>query len=296
MNRQYGRRPSFGFGFGSGLTPAIRLLLAINISVFLIQKLAGPGAMESFFGLVPAKAIPRLHIWQFVTYMFLHGNFMHILLNMFMLWMFGRELEAIWGRRTFLQFYFFSGIGAAAVYCALMPVIEPITARIPLIGASGAVMGLLLAYGMMFPNRELLLYFFLPIKAKYMVAVFALIDLLGATQSGSNVGHLAHLGGLLFGWIFLAGGRRWVESLARWWTRTVRGKGFRVVGGGGSGRGGRGSGSGRPRGDGGGNGSGNGGAAPRNRIDKILEKISREGLQSLTEEEQEILRRASRKR
>ena len=295
----YQRRPSFGFGFGSGLTPAIRLLLGLNITVFILQKLAGTMQLEPLLGLVPAKALGQLHIWQFVTYMFLHGNFMHILLNMFMLWMFGREIEGLWGKRQFLQYYFVCGIGAGLLYFALMPLLEPDTANIPLIGASGAVFGLLLAYGMMFPNRELLLYFILPIKAKYLVIIFGLIDFFGAMQGGGgNIGHLAHLGGLLFGWLYLIGGRRHVDALAGWWTRTVRGRGFRVVDGNRGGgakrqgpfrrtRGGD-DGKGRP----GGNGSSSG---PRSRVDVILEKISREGLQSLTDEEQEILRRASRK-
>jgi len=271
-------RPSFGAG--AGLTPAIRLLLGLNITVYILQKLAGPMALEPIFGLVPSKAVTQLHVWQFVTYMFLHGNFLHLLINMFMLWMFGREIETLWGRRTFLQFYFVCGVGGGLLYWAVMPLLEPVTAGIPLIGASGAVFGLLLAYGMMFPNRELLLYFILPIKAKYMVVIFGLIDLLGAMQGArSNVGHLAHLGGLFFGWVYLAGGRRWLDRLERRWRN--RRSGFRVVGGGRSAKGGNGNGQGRPG---------------RDRVDEILEKISRQGLDSLTEEEQEYLRRVSRKR
>jgi len=285
----YGRRSGLGFGFGPPLTPAIRTLLAANITVFILQLLlrssGGYTWFNHFFGLVPADvwSLPLPHLWQPVTYMFLHGGFWHITLNMFVLWMFGAELEQLWGQREFLRYYFVTGIGAATVYLLLMPLIDPLTAYIPLIGASGACYGLLMAYGMIYPDRTVLLYFLIPVKVKYFVIGVMLLELL-ATPGASSIGHLAHLGGLLFGFLYLKWGQRW---WLQWRRRRRAGRaGFRTVGNRGSRSGG---GNGGFRDDG-----GDGGAVPRTRIDRILEKISREGLDSLTAEEQEILRRASR--
>ncbi len=274
----YGRRTGLGFGFGPPLTPAIRALLAANISVFLLQLLlqagGGYGWFNRFFGLVPAAvwSLPLPHLWQPITYMFLHGGFWHIVVNMFVLWMFGAELEQLWGSREFVRYWFVTGIGGALVYLLLMPRIDPVTAYVPLIGASGACYGLLMAYGMLFPERTVLLYFLFPVKVKYFVIGLMVVELL-ATRSGSTIGHLAHLGGLLAGFLYLRWGRAWWQQWRR--RRRMARAGFRPVGGGR-----------RP---------GNGGTVPRDEIDRILEKISRHGLQSLTPEEQETLRRASRR-
>jgi membrane associated rhomboid family serine protease len=280
------RRPSTGaFGFPGQQTSSVKALLIANITVFILMWLS-PQVSNIFvrlFGLVPELAIPRLEVWQFFTYMFLHGGFWHLALNMFALWMFGPEIEAYWGRRIFLVYYFFCGLGGGLTYVA-----TSWGSPIPLVGASGAIFGILLAYGMMFPDRRILLYFLFPIKAKYFVMIIGAFELLASQQSRQDgIGHFAHLGGMLFGYLFLLyarrGGRRlsWA-GLTSWWRRPRR-SGFRVVG----------RDAGGDRGTGAG---GDGGDVPdRERVDRILEKISREGLNSLTPEEQDILRRASRK-
>ncbi len=269
-----GYRTSLG-GFGPTLTPTVKVLLAVNITVFVLQHLLGNAQariwFDQFFGLVPRKALAGLHVWQFATYMFLHLNFMHLFWNMFILWMFGSELDSLWGRRGFLQYYFITGIGAGLVYFLLMPLIEPAAADSPLIGASGACFGLLMAYGLLFPERRIMLWFLIPIKVKWFVLGIGLFELMSMWRSDS-IGHLAHLGGLLFGYLYLRGGKKWLDGLRRGRRRRKAGSRFRVV-----------------------DDDTNSGSVPREQVDRILEKISRKGLDSLTSEEQEILRRASRK-
>jgi membrane associated rhomboid family serine protease len=134
--------------------------------------------------------------------MFLHGGILHIGLNMLALWMFGTELEETWGSERFLRFYFVTGIGAA-----ICSVATGWNSYIPIIGASGAIYGLLAAYGMLFPDRTLLLYFIVPIKAKWFVLILGLITFYSSlTSSGSGIAHIAHLGGMLFGWLYLRSG------------------------------------------------------------------------------------------
>ena len=277
----YSQRPQMPFRFGPPLTPTVKILIVINVTVFIIQYLLGHSAariaFDHTFGLVPAKVFGQLHIWQFVTYMFLHFNFTHIFFNMFILWMFGCEIETLWGRKAFLQYYFVTGIGAGLVYFIVMPLIEPGSRNVALIGASGAGYGILMAYALMFPDRKVLLYFLVPIKVRWFVIGIGAIEFLMASRT-DGVAHLAHLGGLLFGLIYFKGGKNWINT----WTQRSRQrkarKGFRVVG------------DDRDRPDRGRNDDG-----AQDRINQILEKISREGLNSLDPEEQEILRRASRK-
>jgi membrane associated rhomboid family serine protease len=260
-------------------TATIKSLLIINITVHLAKFLMGPGGEEllyRWFGLVPVKALQQVHLWQFVSYMFLHGNLWHLFFNMFALWMFGSEIESLWGRRVFLQYYFFCGLGGGLIYA-----LTALNSPIPLVGASGAVFGILLAYGLMFPERKILLYFIFPIKAKYFVLIFGIFELLAAQQGRMDgIGHYAHLGGMLFGYIYLVGGvgrrlrGRGLGDLRGWWRRRQTKSRIRIV---------------RP------DGESSGSSVSQEKIDEILEKISREGLNSLTAEEQDILRRASRK-
>lgn len=188
------------FFMGASLSNAVRMLIAWNVILFLVQKLVAGGWIEGTFGLIPA-AVWHGQVWQMVTYMFLHGNFFHLLFNMIALWMFGSELEHLWGTNRFVKYYFFTGVGAALTTIVTTP-----SALYPTIGASGAVYGLLLAYGVTFPNRPILLYFLFPIPAKYFVMIFGAIALL-SSLSGAHTGvaHFAHLGGLVFGWIYLKG-------------------------------------------------------------------------------------------
>ena len=137
------------------------------------------------------------HVYQFLTYMFLHGSFTHILFNMFALWMFGYVLENYWGSRRFLFYYLVCGIGAGL--CNLIVPGWTIT-----VGASGAVYGILLAFGMMFPNERIYLYFIMPIKAKWFVIGYAAIELLdGLFMTSDGIAHFAHLGGMLVGLILI---------------------------------------------------------------------------------------------
>ncbi len=273
------RRPAGGtFGWRTGSTSTIKALLVANISIYLLMVLLGPRqeqALREFFGLVPADALPHLYLWQFLTYMFLHGGLLHVGFNMFALWMFGSEIEALWGRRVFLQYYLFSGLGGSVLYT-----ITSWGSPIPMIGASGAVFGILLAYGLLFPERRILLYFLFPIKAKYFVLLYGLLTFFLAQHPNTGgVAHFAHLGGMLFGFVYLRaglyrhGGSGLLGGLRESWRRRRARARLRVV---------------RPE---------RPGPAPpeQARVDEILEKISKHGLQSLTRQEQEILRRASRK-
>lgn len=141
--------------------------------------------------------------FQVITYMFMHANISHIIFNMFAVFMFGSVLEHFWGVKKFLFYYFFTGIGAAIAQ-QLVWYLSGNFGGVT-VGASGAVFGLLLAYGMMFPNEKIYLYFAIPIKAKYFIVIYGLIELfMGvANFSGDNVAHFAHLGGLVFGLILM---------------------------------------------------------------------------------------------
>ncbi|HZE19514.1 MAG TPA: rhomboid family intramembrane serine protease [Candidatus Angelobacter sp.] len=192
------------FVIGASATPAIRALLVANVAVFLFQTIARALVqvrIERLFGLVPYDVVHHLFLWQLATYMFLHGGLFHIGFNLLALWMFGTELESLWGTRKFLRFYFITGIGAAIMTTLVGPNSYTVT-----IGASGAIYGLLAAYGLLFPDRVILLYFVLPIRAKYLVLILGLITFWSSVSaSGDGVAHVAHLGGMIFGWLYLRG-------------------------------------------------------------------------------------------
>lgn len=194
---------------GGGLATAVRMIMAWNLIIFLLQFLMR-GALEGIFGLVPLRVWDGW-VWQIATYMFLHGGFFHIFFNMLALWMFGSELEYLWGTPRFVRYYFITGIGGALLTLATSP-----QAAIPTIGASAAIWGLLLAYGVTFPNRPVLLYFLFPIPAKYFVMFFGLAELyFSLAGSGSGVAHWAHIGGLVTGWIYLRGLPMFLRSRRR---------------------------------------------------------------------------------
>ncbi len=197
-------RSTFDLGFGSGLTPAVKNLLIANVAVFVLQYLlvaAHYGGVIYLLMLVPYAVTHQLLIWQLVTYMFLHAGFFHILFNMFALWMFGCELERTWGTRRFLQYYFLTGIGAGLTVILASP-----SSLVATLGASGAIYGILLAYGVLFPDRLIFLYFLIPIKAKNFVIIMGGFEFLSALSTpGSLVSHVAHLGGMVFGILYLRG-------------------------------------------------------------------------------------------
>ena len=188
----------YRFSFGYGLTPIIKNLMIIMGAVFLLQMFVS-GWIDLYFVLVPILVWKKYFLWQLLTYMFLHGGFSHILFNLLALWMFGGELENYWGSKRFLFYFLFCGIGAGICTVVFTPY-----QFIPVIGASGAIYGILLAFGWLFPNRLIYIYFLFPIPAKYFVIIFGLIELFASMEgTRGGVAHLTHLGGLLFGLLYM---------------------------------------------------------------------------------------------
>jgi membrane associated rhomboid family serine protease len=199
---------SFSFGPGP-LSTALKALIAANVGMFFLTTLV-PSLIPEL-GLVSWLVIHEFRVWQPVTYMFLHGGLFHILFNMLALWMFGTELERIWGTRSFLKFYFVSGIGAGilTVIFSLLPfAFASELQNVTVIGASGAIYALLLAYAMYFPDRPILLYFLFPIPARIFVLIMGAIAFYSSLSPMSGgVANATHLGGLLVGYLYLKGGR-----------------------------------------------------------------------------------------
>lgn len=189
----------YRFSFGYGLTPVIKKLIIVMVAVFILQILVSRW-INVYLGLVPILVWKKYFLWQLFTYIFLHGGISHILFNLLALWMFGGDLENYWGSKKFLRYFFFCGIGAGISTVILTP-----NQFIPIIGASGAIYGILLAFGWLFPNRLIYIYFLFPIPAKYMVIIFGLIELFSSIEgTGGGIAHLTHLGGLIFGLLYMA--------------------------------------------------------------------------------------------
>jgi len=206
------RYPSstLAYSFGPGpLTPAIKAIVIANVAAFLVSLVLP--AITLAFGLRPADIFGRLHVWQPITYMFLHAGIFHILFNMLALWMFGVELERTWGSRYFLQYYFVCGVGAAMTTVLLSFVPGAFGEQLYYsltIGASGAVYGVLLAYALYFPNRPIYYMMIFPLPAKVFVAIIGAISLLSSMSGpGGGIAHTTHLGGLVAGYLYLKGGR-----------------------------------------------------------------------------------------
>jgi len=185
--------------------PVIKNLLILNGLVFMAQIVPSTNAMLiTWFGLWPLGEPPiigqgQFWPWQLVTYGFLHGGFSHILFNMFALWMFGMQLENVWGSNRFTIFYFVCVVGAALVHLGVIW-----GGNIPTVGASGGVYGVLIAFAMMFPNQPIYLYFLAPVKAKWLVGALVVFELFnGVTGTQNGVAHFAHLGGAAFGALML---------------------------------------------------------------------------------------------
>jgi membrane associated rhomboid family serine protease len=204
---RYSSSSSFSFGPGD-VSTALKALIGANVAVFFAQTLFPP--LTGAFGLQPRLVIHGW-LWQLGTYMFLHGGLWHIVFNMLALWMFGAELERLWGTRYFLRFYFVTGVGAGllTVLFSLLPFdVGREVYYSNVIGASGAIYGLLLAYGLYFPDRPIYLYLVFPIPARYFVLIMGAIALyLSVSGGGSGIANATHLGGLLVAYLFLKGGR-----------------------------------------------------------------------------------------
>ncbi len=194
------------YRFGPGpVTLVVKALIWSNVVMFVLSWLV-PDIVR-YLGLQPAAVVSRLFVWQPVTYMFLHAGAAHILFNMLALWMFGVELERLWGPRFFLKYYLIAGVGAAAttLSLALVPGHVGTSMRYAVtVGASGAIYGLLLAYALQFPDRPIYVWALFPIPAKYFVMImgaFAFMSSVGGDQGG--VANSAHLGGLVVGYVYL---------------------------------------------------------------------------------------------
>jgi membrane associated rhomboid family serine protease len=183
------------------MTPAVKAIIWANIAFFLVTLFYG--RIVEFLGLVPESVIERGWIWQLATYLFLHADALHILFNMLGVWMFGTDLERLWGTRTFAKYYAITGIGAGvvAVGASFLPVggLQSTYASAT-IGASGALYGILLAYAMRWPERPILLIL-IPVPAKYFVMIYGALALLSV--GNPRVSAAAHLGGLLVGYLYL---------------------------------------------------------------------------------------------
>lgn len=245
------------------MSDTVKTLIIINVAVFLGTHLVRWFPWE-LFAMTPRLVFGKLMLWQLLTYMFLHADVWHIGINMLMLWFFGPAIEQAWGPRRFLFYYFLTGIGAAL--CSFIFSFDA-----PIIGASGAIFGLLVAYAMMFPETVVLVFFFFPMKIKHAVLFFAGINLLGAVSaSGSGIAYVAHLGGALFGYLYLKS--EWLKIHVRhFFTLSSTQKK-------------------KPQ-------------KPKThrdqeldkKTDEILDKIARDGIESLTPAEREFLEERSKK-
>ncbi|HUJ71667.1 MAG TPA: rhomboid family intramembrane serine protease [Verrucomicrobiae bacterium] len=264
--------------FGS----VVQLIIAINVIVFFLQLICTSINFPYFerFLALSADGIRRGFLWQLVTYMFLHDGIWHILINLFILWFFGREVEYFIGQKYFTRLYFMAGIAGAALWLAFnfMPVNLGGNLIYPTcLGASAAVLGCVIAFATLFPDREitLLVFFILPVrmKAKYMALIAIAFDIVPLLQrTGGGVAHLAHIGGAAFGYLYIK--QLGYGTTPRWllWLQDITAR-LKP----------------RPR------------PTPRNmtseefirqEIDPILDKIAREGMQSLTRRERKILESA----
>src|SRR2546425_11347910 len=198
---------SFSFGPGP-LSTALKAIIGVNVLMFLATTFKP--ALQIELGLVPAWVVHDKHVWQVVTYMFIHAGLFHIIFNMLALWMFGTELERIWGTRYFLKFYFVTGIGAGllTVLFSWMPfAFAQQLYRSNIIGASGAIYGVLLAYGLYFPDRPIYMYFVFPIPAKVFVAIIGAIAFFSSLSESGGVANATHLGGLIVAYLYLKSAR-----------------------------------------------------------------------------------------
>ena len=247
-------------------TNAIKVLVSVNFGIFVLQTLSNAeGLFFPLFGLVPRMVWSELMIWQPFTYLFFHGGIWHVLINMFVLWMFGSELERLWGKIHFLKFYFVTGVGSG-----LLTMLFSLQSITPIVGASGAVYGVLLAYGLTYPNRQIYLYGIIPIKSIWFVIGIGMIAFMSSFNNISQVSHITHLSGMLIGYLML---KRPVEWRSLWFSIRKRTLEYRVV-------------------------QEEKKATHRQKIEQdidiILDKINREGFDSLSQKEQDSLYKGSR--
>lgn len=283
-------RLNFGISIGSKWTRIIKALIIANVSVFVLQLLfstvslqwspqllsiltdeqlgrtssypwhyPAPDKFTKLFWLYPPDTMGHLWLWQFFSYMFLHSTTdpWHLIFNMLGLWMFGSEVERVLGPRRFLTLYFTAGIFAGICCCIFTP-------GTPILGASGAIFAIEVAFAMCFPNSTVFFYFF-PIKAKYLVMIFAGFTIFSCIiPRPGNVAHFAHLGGLVYGFLFVRYSYRVEGFLRRWQVLQQKKEIIKDQ-------------------------------ELRTKVDEILDKVNREGLRNLTWRERNFLRSASKR-
>jgi len=198
---RYGHRRTFSSDY---FPPGLKWLIIANVAAYVLYFIGGDWVqlnMRALFALSAQGVVRNFFVWQIFTYMFLHGGIWHLLFNMLTLWFFGTQLERDWGTRRFLKYYFLCGIAAGVcVLAADLLVRDSIT-----IGASGAIFGVLVAFGVLYPNQTVLMSFLFPIKAKYMVMMYGAIELLMTFGPNNGISTIAHLGGMAFGYVYLKG-------------------------------------------------------------------------------------------
>ncbi|MEQ9569713.1 MAG: rhomboid family intramembrane serine protease [Longimicrobiales bacterium] len=272
-----------GPGFSFAITPVVKRLLIANAVVFGFTLLAGPAFTYEWFAFRPDRALTRF--WGFFTYMFVHGGFWHLFMNMLILFFFGPPLEARWGGREFFRFYVIAGLGGAALGLLL--------ANAPVVGASAAIYGVMLAFAMNWPNAPIYVWGIFPVKAKWLVGFFFVLSVVGTFDSaGSSTAHFAHLGGLLTAFLYLKADWRPRATLSRMKKRRpgraprplaiVPREIVRSRSGTSDSDEGR-----EPPAD---------ESAVLDEVDRVLDKISAEGMASLTREERALLDEVSRRR
>lgn len=210
--------PRYRFDWRGFITPGVKWLVLACAGVFVFQivldffgGVAASSWFIHFFGLVPLGVVPGLRLWQPFTYIFLHGSPLHLFFNMLFLWMFGKELELVWGKRRFLNYFFLCGVGAGLIEIVikLLPIFWGLRpSDTPTIGASGAIFGILIANAVLFPDRRVW-FFPLPISIPmrpYVAAMAVLEFLFTLGAGGDKVSHLCHLGGMLVGYLYLRRG------------------------------------------------------------------------------------------
>jgi len=254
----YRGRPANPFS-GHWARGIVTKLIIINIAVFILEILLSRTNFIVMFGLSPRLVVTRGFVWQLVTYMFLHVGFWHLILNMFIIWMFGSQLEAVWGGERFLRYYIICGLGGA-----LFSFIFAFNALV--IGASGAGYGILLAYAVLFPYNQIYVWGIFPVRARTLVIVLAAIEFLSGISGADGIAHFGHLGGMAAGLLYMRTDHRaW-----RFWGRLKRmfdGLPIRIR-----------MGDDEEETD-----------ADADKIDSILDKLSEKGYENLTETERRIL-------
>lgn len=274
----YGR--GGGFGFGQGLTPVVKRLLIANAVVFVATWIIGPRFVVEWFAFHPGRVLTRP--WGVFTYMFVHGGFWHVFVNMLVLFFFGPPLESRWGGREFFRFYLVAGLGGVLLSFLFGP-------GAAVVGASAAVYGVMLAFAMNWPDSPIYIWGIFPVKAKWLVAFLFVLSLVSAFgEPGGNVAHFAHLGGFFTAFLYLKMDWRGGEQMERLRKTTRKVRRLAIV----------------PREEdearsSTGESAGGWSAADERRlldaVDKVLDKISREGMSALTPEEKRILDEASRR-